>query len=66
LSDKIKLTKAEEEVYEMMGDGEIMCKQVPHKISGAIPGLINKGLVIVFKKRVSPFRNKKAKFIRRK
>ena len=59
----VELTSIEKEVYELIRRaGEIMTHQIPPKKAGAIPNLVNKGLVEVFKKRLSPFRNKKIKY----
>jgi hypothetical protein len=50
----------------MVGQGDIMCKQLTPRESGAVPNLIEKGLVEVYKKNVSPYRIKKIKFLRLK
>ena len=42
-----------------------MCKQISPLISGAIPGLVRKGLVEVYVKDVSPVRTKKLKYVRK-
>ena len=42
-----------------------MCKEVSQMDSGAIPSLINKGLVEAYKRRVSPFRDKRHKYLRK-
>ncbi len=65
LSDELDLSPAERRVYEMVCQGDVMCKDVPRMDSGAIPSLTNKGLVEVYKRRVSPFRDKRHKYIRR-
>ncbi len=66
MSEEPELTPVEEKVYKMIGNSEVMCKQIPQKLSGAIPALVKKGLVEVFKQRTSPYTDKKAKYIRRK
>jgi hypothetical protein len=66
MSEDPELTPVEEKVYEMIGNSEVMCKQIPQKLSGAIPALVQKGLVEVFKQRTSPYTEKKAKYVRRK
>jgi hypothetical protein len=60
------LTPVQERVFEMIGESEVMCKQIPQKLSGAIPALVEKGLVEIVKKRTSPFTEKTAKYVRRK
>lgn len=65
MSDELDLSPAERRVYEMVCQGDVMCKDVPRMDSGAIPSLTNKGLVEVYKRRVSPFRDKRHKYIRR-
>ncbi len=42
-----------------------MCKEVPRMDSGAITSLVNKGLVEIYKRQVSPYRDKRHKYIRR-
>ncbi len=60
-----ELTPVEREVYEFISQlGEVMAKQVPTRLAGAIPGLVEKGLLEVYKRRVSPTRMKKMKFVR--
>ena len=59
------LTPLEREVYELIRrSGEILTKNVPSKIRGAIPNLINKGLIEVYKRRTSPWSQKRRKFLR--
>jgi len=59
------LTKLEREVYELIkNSGEIMTTSIPPKLRGAIPNLINKGLVEVYKRHTSPWSSKKRKFLR--
>jgi len=65
LSDELDLSPAERRVYEMVCQGDVMCKDVPRMDSGAIPSLISKGIVEVYKRRVSPFRDKRHKYLRR-
>ena len=62
---QVKLSPVEQRVFEKITQGEVMCKQFSPKESGAIPGLIQKGLVEVYKKNVSPYKVKKAKFVRK-
>lgn len=63
---EVKLSPAEQRVYDMVSQGDVMCKQLSPWESGAVPGLVQKGLVEVYKKDVSPYRVKKIKYIRRK
>jgi len=58
------LTRLEREVYELIKrSGEIMTIDVPDKLRGAIPNLVNKGLVEVYKRRTSRWSQKKTKFL---
>jgi hypothetical protein len=60
-----ELGPVEKEVYELIKrTGEIMTVQIPATKAGAIPSLVNKGLIEVFKRRNSPWKEKKAKFVR--
>jgi len=60
-----ELPEAEKEALEIIKSrGIMMTKQMPRDLSGAIPSLVRKGLVEVFKRRVTPFSEKKAKYIR--
>lgn len=62
-----ELPEAEREALELIKSrGVMMAKQMPRELSGAIPSLVRKGFVEVFKRRVSPFSDKKAKYIRPK
>ncbi len=61
----VDLTPIERRVYELICDSDaVMCKQIPPKLAGAIPGLVEKGLVEVYKKRALGSRNKRLKFVR--
>jgi hypothetical protein len=61
------LSYVEKEAYELIKTrGEIMAKQLPVNLSGAVPQLVRKNLVEVIKKEVSPFSSKKLKYIRLK
>jgi predicted flap endonuclease-1-like 5' DNA nuclease len=60
-----ELGPVEKEVYELIKrTGEIMTVQIPATKVGAIPSLVNKGLIEVFKRRASPWKEKKAKFVK--
>lgn len=59
------LTSVESEVYELIKrSGEMMTTDVPSKMRGAISSLVSKGLVEVYKKRTSPWADKKRKFVK--
>lgn len=62
---QIKLSQVEKRVYDMVCQSEVMCRQFSPQESGAVPGLIQKGLVEVYKKNVSPYRVKKIKYVRK-
>ena len=62
---EVELTPAERRVYELVCQGDVMCKQVSHLDSGAIPSLIRKGLVEVYSRQVSTIRDKRLKFLRK-
>lgn len=63
---QVKLSPVEQRVYDLICQGDVMAKQLSPWESGAVPGLIQKGLVEVYKKDVSPYRVKKIKFLRKK
>jgi hypothetical protein len=65
LSEELDLSPAERRVYELVCQGDVMCKEVHRMDSGAIPSLVNKGLVEVYKRRVSPYSDKRQKYLRR-
>jgi hypothetical protein len=61
------LTPFEREVYELIKkSGDILTTDVPVRMRGAVPHLINKGLVETFKRTTSPWTTKKKKFLRSK
>lgn len=61
----LTLTDVEKEVYEIiMRAGELMTKDIPFKKAGAIPSLVKKGLVEVYKKPSTPGGKKKCKYLR--
>jgi hypothetical protein len=62
---QVKLSPVEQRVFEIISQGDVMCKQFSPKESGAIPGLVHKGIVEIYKKNVSPYKGKKAKFVRK-
>ena len=65
MSTEFELTPAERRIYDLVSQGDIMCKQISHLDSGAIPSLIQKGLVEVYNKQVSSTRDKRLKFLRK-
>lgn len=65
LIDELDLSPAERRVYELVCQGDVMCKEVARRDSGAIPSLVNKGLVEIYKRQVSPFRDKRHKYLRK-
>ncbi len=61
------LTDVEREVYELiLRAGDIMAKAIPFKLAGAVPRLVRKGLVEVYKRPASSNSRKKQKFLRAK
>ena len=62
---QIKLSPTEQRVYDLVCQSEVMCRQLSPRDSGAVPGLVQKGLIEVYKKNVSPYRVKKIKFLRK-
>jgi len=60
-----ELTLAERRIYDLVSQGDVMCKQISHLDSGAIPSLIRKGLVEVYSRKVSTTRDKRLKFLRK-
>jgi hypothetical protein len=65
MSTEFELTPAERRIYDQVCQGDIMCKQISHLDSGAIPSLIQKGLVEVYSRQVSSTRDKRLKFLRK-
>ena len=61
------LTEVEREVYALIQRaGDLMARDVPFKMAGAVPSLVRKGLVEVYKKPASSSGHKKQKFLRAK
>lgn len=61
------LTLLEKEVYELIRkSSEILTTDVPPRMRGAVPHLIEKGLVEAYKKPTSPWSSKKRKYLRAK
>ena len=62
---QVKLSPAEQRVFDIVSQSDVMCKQLSPTESGAIPGLIQKGLIEVYKKNMSPYQVKNIKFARK-
>jgi hypothetical protein len=62
----INLTPAQQRVYDRVCQGDVMCKDLTPWESGAVPSLIEKGLVEVYKVNVSSRKVKMLKFLRLK
>ena len=61
------LTPLEKEVYELIRkSSELLTTDVPSRLRGAVPRLIEKRLVEVYKKPTSPWSPKKRKYLRAK
>ena len=59
------LSKVEREVYDLiLRTGEVMVGDIPSKKAGAIPSLVNKGLVEIEKRKINNQTTKKSKFVR--
>lgn len=66
-SETSGLTPFERKVYQfIMNSGEILTSNVPPRMRGAVPNLVDKGLVEVYRKRTSLWSSKKRKFLRAK
>ena len=63
---EIKLSPSEQKVYDRVCQGDIMCKDLTPWESGAVPSLIQKGLVEIYKQNVSTSRVRMLKFLRLK
>ena len=66
MMSQVKLSQAEQRVYDLICQSDVMCRQLTPWESGAVPGLVQKGLIEVYKKNVSPYRVRKIKFLRKK
>ena len=59
------LSQVERAVYELIqGAGELMAKDVPPKMAGAVPSLIRRGFVEKYKRASSPTGKKKQTYLR--
>ena len=63
---EIELSSAEQKVYDRVCQGDIMCKDLTPWESGAVPSLVQKGLVEIYKLNVSTSRVRMLKFMRLK
>jgi hypothetical protein len=60
-----KISGLEQEVYNYIKDhGEVIVSDVPKNMRGAIPNLKNAGLVVTFRKPVTPWATKKKTFVK--
>ncbi len=55
----IKLSLTEYRVYIVVLQSEVMCRQLNPLDSGAVPNLVQKGLIEVYMNNVSPYRVRK-------
>jgi hypothetical protein len=62
---QVKLSPAEQRVFDIISQGDVMCKQLSPTDSGVIPGLVQKGLIEIYKKNMSSYRVKNVKFARK-
>jgi len=61
------LSSSERNLYEFIKkSGEVMTTNLPPKMMGALPRLVRKGLVEIYKKPTTIWSNKKKKFVRAK
>ena len=61
----VKLSPVEQRVFDIISQGDVMCKQFSPTESGAIPGLVQKGLIEVYKKNMSAYQVRNVKFARK-
>ena len=61
-----ELTPAQQRVYDRVCQGDVMCKDLTPWESGAVPSLVQKGLIEIYKMNVSSRRTKMLKFLRLK
>ena len=60
-----KLTEFEKKVYDFIKEhNEMIVSNVPKNMSGAIPNLINAGLIETFRKPTSPWESKKKTLVK--
>jgi len=61
----VKLSPVEQRVFDIISQGDVMCKQFSPTESGAVPGLVQKGLIEVYKKNMSSYQVRNVKFARK-
>jgi hypothetical protein len=60
-----KLSEFEKQVYDFIKEhNELIVSNVPRNMSGALPNLINAGLLETFRKPTRPWASKKRKFVK--
>lgn len=60
-----KLTDFEKQVYDFIKEHtEMIVSNVPKNMSGAIPNLVNAGLLETFRKPTTPWASKKKTFVK--
>jgi len=60
-----ELGPVEREVYDFIKrSGEVIAKHIPQDKAGVVPNLVNKGLLEVVKRSLSPWSTKKIKFVK--
>ena len=52
-------------MFDIISQGDVMCKQFSPTESGAVPGLVQKGLIEVYKKNMSSYQVRNVKFARK-
>ena len=62
---EIKLTPAEQLVFDRVSQGDVMCRELTPVESGAVPSLARKGLIEIYKQNVSTSRVRMVKFIKK-
>jgi len=60
------MTPSERRVYDRVCQGNVMCKDLSPWESGAVPSLVQKGLIEIYKMNVSSSKIKMLKFLRLK
>jgi len=60
------MTPSERRVFDRVCQGNVMCKDLSPWESGAVPSLVQKGLIEIYKMNVSSSRIKMLKFLRLK
>jgi len=64
---KSDMAPSERDLYEFIRrSGEVMTSNLPPRMMGALPQLVKKGLVEIYKKPTTIWSSKKRKFVRAK